>query len=109
MKTVMQQPDAIKLFINAASYYRDRARWYDEKADALKKAEEQAWLAQPWYKRAFTGVDFFTGFREELQAQKYKKSAQYCEQQVSILQKLSSLSRVSLSQKDLEMLEHSSI
>lgn len=108
MKTAIKQPHAIKLFINAASYYRERAGFYDDRAQALRTAEEQAWLAQPWYKRAFTGVNAFTGFHDELQAQKYKKSARYCEKQVSILQSLSSLSRVCLSQKDLEILQYAS-
>jgi hypothetical protein len=104
MQTTVTQPKAIKLFFMAANYYTDAQTRKENKAEELRKAEEQELKALPWYKRIFCRLDDWTGHREDMQAVTYAERRLYCYRQIEILNTLSSRSVIRLTQRDLEIL-----
>lgn len=105
MKTTIKQPAALAAFKLAESRYREEKISYHNKAKSLRHREEDERNALPMLKRVFTTLDLFTGFKEDLLAERAEEREAYCHKQIRILESLSPISRVCLCQKDLEMLE----
>lgn len=105
MKTVLPVEQAEQRFEAAISFYANKQSILEQEAQALRQQEEQELASIPWYRRWFYTLDDFTGFAEDVKALKAREHKEYCERQLRILQLFSPLSRVTLSQRDLSILE----
>lgn len=105
MQTVVPVEQAEQRFEAAISFYTNEQVILEREAQALRQQEEQELASIPWYRRWFYTLDDFTGFAEDVKALQASERKEYCERQLRILQTLSPLSRVTLSQRDLSILE----
>lgn len=105
MQTVLPVERAIEMFEETHSWHANEQEIYEQEAQALRRQEEQELASIPWYRRWFYTLDEFTGFTEDLLASQAEKRKEYCKKQLRILRSLSPLSRVTLSQRDLSILE----
>jgi hypothetical protein len=104
MQTTVKHNEALRLFFEAASHWADEESRKENEAHLLREAEEQSLAALPWYRRWFYSLDDFTGFKEDLEAIRCGERKTYCYKQLEILNTLSHLSTVRLSQRDLDVL-----
>jgi len=104
MQTTVSHSKAVELFFRAAAYWADEETKKQNEANTLHKQEEQKLKAIPWYKRWLYPVDAFTGFKEDVKAIRYGEYKLYCYRQLEILNSLSRLSTVQLTQRDLNIL-----
>lgn len=105
MQTVVPVEQAEQRFEAAISFYANKQSILEREAQALRQQEREEARALPWYRRWFYTLDEFTGFAEDVKALQARERKEYCERQLRILQTLSPLSRVTLSQRDLSILE----
>ena len=104
MQTTVKHEDAVELFFEAAVHWADAESRKENEAHLLREAEEQSLAALPWYRRIFCSLDDFTGFKEDLEAIRCGERKVYCYKQLEILNTLSHLSTVRLTQRDLDIL-----
>ena len=104
MQTVVPVEQAEQRFEAAISFYANEQAIFEKEAQALRQQEREEASALPWYKAVFYTEDAFTGFAEDVKALQARERKEYCERQLRILQTLSPLSRVTLSQRDLSIL-----
>ena len=104
MQTTVRHSKAVELFFEAAAHWADKETKKQNEANTLRKQEEQKLKAIPWYKRWLYTVDAFTGFKEDVEAIRYGEYKLYCYRQLEILNTLSNLPTVRLTQRDLNIL-----
>ena len=104
MQTAVSRNEALKLFFNAAAHWADEQTRKEREADALRCAEEAELTSLPWYRRWFYTLDEFTGLTQDVEAFYCGEQMNYCHKQLEILNTLSPLSVVRLSQRDLNVL-----
>ena len=105
MQTVVPVEQAEQRFEAAISFYTNEQTIFEREAQALRQQEREKARALSWYKSLFYSDDVFCGFAEDIKALQARERKEYCERQLRILQTFSPLSRVTLSQRDLNILE----
>lgn len=104
MQIVVPVDEAKERFTKALDFYKEREQHYKNAYKEKNQKETNKIRNMPWYKKMFYGDNRFVGFHEQLMACKYSAKKEYCESQIDTLNTLSSLSRVQLNQKDLDIL-----